>query len=95
MNAKLIELAERRKTLVARAAAQRAELSRALAPWRRPLVAVNQGWVVVRYVRSHPVVLVGGMAIVSALSTWRRAKWPERGLLLWNLALLAKRILLK
>ena len=34
MNAKLIELAERRETLVARAATQRAELSQALAPWR-------------------------------------------------------------
>ena len=43
MNAKLIELAERRTTLVARAATQRAELSQALAPWREALAVVDRG----------------------------------------------------
>ena len=93
MNGKLIELAERRKTLVARAAVQRMELAQALAPWRKPLAVVDHGWVAVRYVRSHPALLVGGVAFVSALSTWRRAKWVERGLLVWNLTRLARRIL--
>src|SRR5512143_2918708 len=44
MNAKLIELAERRTILVARAATQRAELSQALAPWREALAVAHRGW---------------------------------------------------
>ena len=43
MNAKLIELAERRTTLVARAATQRVELSQTLAPWRGSLAMVDRG----------------------------------------------------
>jgi len=48
VNAKRIEMAERRKTLVARVATQRAELSQALAPWREALAVADRGWVTVR-----------------------------------------------
>ena len=93
MNAKLIELVERRTTLVARAATQRAELSQALAPWRRPLAVVDRGWVAVRYIRNHAALLVGVAAFVVPLRPWRVARWLRRGWLVWRMARVVKRIL--
>ena len=93
MNAKLIELVERRTTLVARAATQRAELSQVLAPWREALAVVDRGWVAVRYIRSHAALLVGVVAFVAPFRPLRVAKWLRRGWLVWRMALAVKRIL--
>lgn len=91
MNARLTELAERRATLVARAATQRAELSQAAAPWRGPLAVVDRGLAAVRYLGSHPALLVGVVAFVAALRPMRAAKWLRRGWLAWRMALAVKR----
>ena len=93
MNAKLIELAERRTTLVARAATQRVELSQALAPWRGSLAVVDEGLAAVRYIRNHAALLVGVVAFVAALRPLRAAKWVRRGWLVWRMAVAVKRIL--
>ena len=93
MNAKLIEMAERRKTLVARVATQRAKLSQALAPWREALAVADRGCVAVRYIRSHAPLLVGAAAFVVPFGPWRAARWLRRGWLLWRTALAVKRIL--
>jgi len=93
MNAKLIELGERRTTLVARAATQRAELSQALASWRRPLAVVDQGWVAVRYLRNHAALLAGVAAFVVPPRLLRGARWLRRGWLVWRMALVVKRVL--
>jgi hypothetical protein len=90
MNAKLIELAERRTTLVARAATQRAELSQTLAPWRGLLAVAGEGLVAVRYIRNHAALLVG---IVVPLRPLRLARWLRRGWLAWRMAVAVKRIL--
>jgi len=92
MNAKLIELAERRTVLVARAATQRAELAQILAPWRRPLTVVDQGVWVVRYLKSYGWLLVG-VGVFVAFRPWRGARWLRRGFVVWRLALVVKRIL--
>ena len=89
MNEKLIELAEQRATLVAKAANQRTDLSQALSSWRRPLNFVDQGWATVRYLGSNPMVLGGGAAFLIALRPWRMVKWLPRGWLLWRIARLA------
>ena len=93
MNAKLIELAERRKILVAMAATQRAELSQALAPWREALAVMDRGLVGVRYIRSYAALLVGLVGIVAPLRPRRMAKWLRRDGLAWRAALAVKRIL--
>ena len=92
MNAKLIELAERRETLVARAATQRAELSQALAHWRKALAVADGGWAAVRYLRNHVALLAGLAAFVAPFAPWRVARWLRRGWLVWSMARVVKRI---
>ena len=93
MNAKLMELAERRTTLVARAATQRMELSQTLAPWRGSLAMVDEGLVAVRCIRNHAALMLGVAAFVAPLGPSRVAKWLRRGSLVWRMAVAVKRIL--
>ena len=89
MNEKLIKLAEQRAALVARAAAQRAELSQALSSWRGPLNVVDRGWAVLRYLGGNPMVLGGVAAFLIALRPLRMVKWLPPGWLLWRVVRMA------
>ena len=91
MRARLTELARRRAALVARADTQRAVLAQAYAPWRGPLAIVDRGFVALRYVRNHPALLVGVVAVVVALRPKRVAQWLGRGWSAWGAALAVKR----
>ena len=92
MNAKLMELAERRTTLVARATTERVELSQTSAPWRASLAMVDEGFVAMRYIRNHAALLVGVAAFVVPLRPLRVARWLRRGWVVWRMAVAVKRI---
>ena len=92
MNAKLIQLTERRTTLVARVATQRVRLSQTLAPWRGSLAMVDGGFVAMRYIRNHAALLVGVAAFVVPLRPLRVARWLRRGWVVWRMAVAVKRI---
>jgi hypothetical protein len=85
MNPKLIELAEQRAALVARAETQRAELSRVLASWAGPLGVVDRGWGATRYLGSNPILLGGVAAFLIALRPWRFVKWLPPGWIMWRI----------
>jgi len=89
MNAKLIELAERRATLVARAKAQRADLSLVLASWSSPLGLIDKGMAWIRYVKRYPVVVAGIVALAVVARPWRVMKWLPPGWLVWRVARVA------
>jgi hypothetical protein len=91
MNEKLIELAERRAALVARAAAQRQELFQALEPWRRPIGLLERAGEAVRSLKKHPELLAGLGVFLAVLRPWRFARWLPSGLALWRIARLALR----
>jgi len=93
MNAKLIELAEYRKSLVARAATQRAELSRLLTPWRQGWAVMDLGWGAVRFIRSYGPLLAGIATFVAPFGSGRMGKWVRRGLMAWSMARVVMRIL--
>lgn len=91
MNAKLLELAQRRARLVERVALQRNELAQAVEPWRGPLAVVDQGLQAVRYLERHPGLLLAAAACVAVLSPKRAFVWMQRGWLVWRMALAVKR----
>ena len=85
MNQKKARLAERREHLIAEAAVQRAALGRNMEPLRAPLAKADRGLAALRYIRQHPVWLVGGVAAVAALRRFRTGKWLTRGVLAWQM----------
>ena len=85
MNNKLIRLAERRERLVARAAAQRVTLAQNIEPWRIPLALADQGLAALRYIKSHPEWIVGGVVLLAALRPGRVGKWLGRGWVTWQM----------
>ena len=87
MNRKLIRLAERRSLLIAQAAAQRDALATHMTPWRSRLALADKGIAAVRYLRSHPALIVGGALLVAALRPRRAGAgtWLQRGLLAWQI----------
>ena len=89
MNAKLIELAERRAALIAKAEAQRKELSQVLAPWRGPLAIMDRGAEAIRSVKKHPELLAGLTVFAAVLHPWRLVRWLPPGWALWRIARMA------
>lgn len=93
MNRTLTRIAQRRAALVASAAAQRGELAQTMPPWRARLALADRAFGIIRRVRQHPVLLLGGVTLVGAL--WRpgrSGRWLQRGWLAWQIARrLAKR----
>ena len=97
MNKKLIRLAERRERLVAQAAAQRLRLAQNIEPWRIPLARADQGLAALRYIKSHPAWIVGGVALLAVLRPGRVGnllavlrhgrvgKWLGRGWVTWQM----------
>ena len=85
MNGKLTQLAERRKRLVAQAELQRALLTTNLAPWRERLSLADRGIAAVRFVRSHPALILGVALLIAALRPRRAGTWLQRGLLAWQI----------
>jgi hypothetical protein len=70
--------------LVAQAAAQRIALAQNMEPWRARLALADRGVAAVRYVRRHPVLLVGAALVLVALRPRHAVKWLQRGWLLWQ-----------
>jgi hypothetical protein len=85
MNGKLNRLAERRRLLIAQAEVQRTALALNMAPWRARLALVDRGVAAVRYVRSHPALILGVALLVAALRPRRAGTWLQRGWLAWQI----------
>ena len=87
MNAteRLIELARRKERLIARAAAQRAAIAATIREWRVPIAVADQAFGIVRFFRSHPVLLAAAVAAVTALRGRTLAGLAGRGYTAWRI----------
>jgi YqjK-like protein len=63
MNEKMFELMQRRGELLARIASQREQIAEIGAQWRIPLALADQGMAVVLFLRRHPLLVAGVVAI--------------------------------
>jgi hypothetical protein len=81
------DIMQTRAQLLARIAAQREQLTSVSVRLRAPLAIVDQGLVAARYVRSHPLILVGAAAVVVVLAIRRSSvlSVANGALRLWNL----------
>lgn len=85
MNRNLTRLAERRRQLIAQAAAQRAALASNMAPWRARLALADRGVAALRSIRNHPAMMVGAALLLMALRPRRVGSWLQRGWLAWQI----------
>lgn len=79
MKKKLALLAERRKQLIAHAAEQRITLAQDIEPFRTSIALVDTGMAAVRYVKQHPVLMIGGAILFGLLRPTRLGKWMKSG----------------
>lgn len=86
MNRERLILAKRREHLVREAAEQRVMLSQSVNALRTPLIFVDRGLAVMRFIKIHPILIAGGSAIlVKLLKKSFLGKWFGRGILAWRL----------
>ena len=85
MNQKLVRIIERREHLVAQAAAQRVALAQQIEPLRAPFTMVDQGLAVLRFIKRHPMLIVGGVALLTALRPGSPGKWLRRSWVAWQI----------
>lgn len=90
MNARLLELAEKRATLIARAESQRADLAQAVRPVESMLAIVDRGITGTRYLGQHPALLTGLIAVIALLRPGFVFRWFRRGWLMWRFSRLVK-----
>lgn len=74
MNKTLIQLADRRNHLIAQTIAQRLVLAQNIEAWRMPLSRADQGLAALRYIKNHPVWIVGGSILLVVLRLGRARK---------------------
>ena len=63
MNSQMLAVMQRRGELLARIAAQREQMAETGARWQAPLALADQGLTVVRFLRSHPALVAGLVAL--------------------------------
>lgn len=85
MSERLIQLAERRATLIARAEHQRDTLAQAIEPWRKPLAIADSSIAAVRYVKQQPALLFGIGALFAVTKPRTLFRWTRRSWVAWRL----------
>ena len=63
MNSQMLAVMQRRGELLARIAAQREQMTETGARWQAPLALADQGLAVMRFLRSHPALVAGVVAL--------------------------------
>jgi hypothetical protein len=86
MKKKLAHLAERRKQLIEQTAEQRIELAQNFEPFRTSIALIDTGMVAVKYVKQHPVLMVGGAVLLGLLRSTRLGKWLQSGWMVLDIA---------
>lgn len=85
MNKKLRNLAERRESLVAEAAAQRLLMAQNIETWRKPLAIADRGVAAVSYIKSHPVLAASAsLGLLAVTRSSRAVQWFQRGWIVWQ-----------
>lgn len=93
MASKLTRLAERRAALVGKAAKQRMELSRAFTPLRGPMALADTAVSAARYIERHKTLVLGALALATALRPHVGLGLLRKGWAAWRIALAVRRYL--
>ena len=81
---RLDELLERRGRLLARARAERAQLSGSLAPLMGAVKALDAAWAAVRWMRERPLLVAAAAALALAAGPRRGLQWVRLAIGAWQ-----------
>lgn len=84
MNNLPVPLDERRSRLIAQAAAQRVAVAANIEPLRRPFALADKALDAVRYIKRHPVLLVGGVVLFALWRPGGIAAKLQRAFMAWQ-----------
>lgn len=86
MNSQLSDIMQKRAQLLVRIAGQREQIVAVGERWKLPLAVADHGFATGRYLRSHPVLLVGVVGVVALVAIRRRGMISMAGgaLRIWN-----------
>jgi hypothetical protein len=79
------EIVRRKERLIARCEAQRNEIADVFHDLERPIALADRGLNIFRFLRAHPVLVSGAIALVVALSRRSTAGLVARALAGWRL----------
>jgi|GEM_PF-572033 len=82
---RLIEFARRKERLITRIEQQRIALSGEWHVWEKPAALVDRGIAVVGFLKSHPLLIAAGVAVVAVLRLHKFKGWLGRGLMMWRI----------
>ena len=82
---RLAEIALRKERLAVRIEHQRIAVAAAWQRWEKPATLVDRGVAVVKFLKSHPLLLAAGVALVTVLRVRKLKGWLGRGLMLWRI----------
>jgi len=91
----LIDIRVKRERLLARCNAQRDDLATLAEQWRGPLHAADRVVAGVRYLRRHPLVVAGAVALAAVVERRHLWKWGQRAFVAWRTYGLLKKSLIK
>ncbi|MDP2154151.1 MAG: YqjK-like family protein [Methylotenera sp.] len=86
MSPKRATIAQRREKLILKAASQRISLAQDITPLETPLTIAYRGFQLVRYVKQHPILMLGVTTAVSVIRPSRVLRWLKTGFSALNLA---------
>jgi YqjK-like protein len=90
MNERLIHLAERRASLVARAEHQRRALAEAAGQWQKPLAMADHGISFISRLAQYPALMAGATALIVWLRPRVLLKLTRHSWLAWRIARLVR-----
>lgn len=81
---KLDQIAQRREQILVQAATQRIVLAQHFEALRTPLLVVDQGITVLRFIKHNPIVFLSISLLMTTLHLRPTGKWLQRAWLGWQ-----------
>ena len=80
----MADVMHQREQLLARCNAQRGEIAALARQWEDPLAIADRALAGINYLRQHPIVLGGLVALLAVVQRRRWWGWAQRGFVLWQ-----------
>ena len=86
MNSKLTIIAKRKEFLLNKVAVEREAFAQHIGPLRITLMTADKGISILRYIKSHPVLMIGPVALITLLRPSKVGHWLQGGWVVFKMS---------